>query len=806
MSKISNMKYLIALFIIISTFFKGNAQCDTSKNIVVTLEITTDSFPKENGWILSANDNSKFYGFTPSGTYTEPLKKYSYTYCVPKGQCLRLFLTDSEKNGIEYPGNISVFVNQKRVSYITYFLYSYNEYINCAVGETCGTPETISEGNFTTKFPSQFYDFTPKKNGYYKISTCDSTNQCDTKIWVYEECRESNPSNSNIGTILFNDNDNGCGKYAILPKSILEKNVPYVIRIGGDSCANKPIKWSIYHAGEISGCMDTASCNFNPLASIPTNDCIPQNSPLCKGPDLTLEREPIVQSMYMDEVDADKDPCLVNEGCLSGLGKRKVLRFDTKIKNIGDQDFYIGKPYANPSQFVFDNCHQHYHYRGYAEYLLFDDKGNRIPVGFKAGFCVLDFECKDTTAMKYSCANMGLSPRCTDIYEKELDCQWIDITTIPEGRYTFVARVNWDNSPDKLGHTEARNDNNWAQVCMDIKRQKDSVWFVLDTTNCQEYKDCKGIKYGASVNDCKGICAGKTLHGDLNNSNSQDQDDVLRYMKQAINQGGTATPCDDLNVDGRISITDAAMLSSCMNKGKRHLHDGSSSFHDHCRFPQVVVNQVDTVFFKIQNYNPVGKYFDVAMYNPNTHVNAYQLKFTGVEIGKVQSLVDSTKYNAKPIFGLNTRIVASLNLLDSTIRKSPSYKPLLRVHFLNQATTKVEIEAINDVTDRDGFTVMGKVEGSSIFVSSNKDMPLMNLNVSIQPHPVTNTSYLTFYNPENEVFQLEIFDISGQSMMKIKDIRQNEIELSTEQFASGLYVYKLSGGAGFASGKMVVQK
>jgi hypothetical protein len=401
---------------------------------------------------------------------------------------------------------------------------------------------------------------------------------------------------------------------------------------------------------------------------------------------------------------------------------------------------------------------------------------------------------------------MGLPTKCTDIYEKELACQWIDITNIPAGKYTLVARVNWDNSPDKLGHVESRTDNNWAQVCIQVKRQNDSVWVEKETLNCTPYVDCKGIKYGASVNDCNGICGGTAQRGDLNNNNLQDTDDVQKYIKQAVNQSGTASTCADLNADGLISIYDAALLSSCLNYGKRHIHVGSSSFHDHCRFPQNIVNQKDTVYFKIQNYNPIGKYFDVAMHNPSTNVNGYQLEFSGVDISKVQSLVDTTKYPVKPSYGLTSRIVGSLSLQDSVIRKSPSFKPLLRVFFSNQATTKVEIIAATDVSDRDAFKAIGKIQGQSIFVSANKDLPLMDLNVSIQPNPTMNDALLSFYNPENEVFKLEIYDLSGKNIFVMNNIRNDEVQINTENFATGIYFYKLSGAVGFATGKLVVQK
>ena len=35
----------------------------------------------------------------------------------------------------------------------------------------------------------------------------------------------------------------------------------------------------------------------------------------------------------------------------------------------------------------------------------------------------------------FSCTNMGISSGCSDVYASNLDCQWIDITGIPNGNY-----------------------------------------------------------------------------------------------------------------------------------------------------------------------------------------------------------------------------------------------------------------------------------------------------------------------------------------------------------------------------------
>lgn len=71
------------------------------------------------------------------------------------------------------------------------------------------------------------------------------------------------------------------------------------------------------------------------------------------------------------------DPRLVEVGgYLRGMGNRYIIRFATQIKNVGDADFYIGKAPDDPSepstQFVYDPCHHHWHYMGYAEYILYD--------------------------------------------------------------------------------------------------------------------------------------------------------------------------------------------------------------------------------------------------------------------------------------------------------------------------------------------------------------------------------------------------------------------------------------------------
>src|SRR5438876_8522576 len=70
----------------------------------------------------------------------------------------------------------------------------------------------------------------------------------------------------------------------------------------------------------------------------------------------------------------ESNDCTVAEGCVPA-GPRRLLAFDTQTRNIGTADLIMGNPVTN-SLFVFDPCHNHYHFIGFAEYRLLDTSSN----------------------------------------------------------------------------------------------------------------------------------------------------------------------------------------------------------------------------------------------------------------------------------------------------------------------------------------------------------------------------------------------------------------------------------------------
>ena len=154
------------------------------------------------------------------------------------------------------------------------------------------------------------------------------------------------------------------------------------------------------------------------------------------------------------------EECDLNEGC-GTPSTRRILRFDTETRNIGQADLVLGNPAGNPL-YVIDPCHGHHHLNDFAEYRLLDTNGVQVAVGNKVGFCLLDFYPWDPNAAPgyvFDCDYQGIQRGWADIYISALPCQWIDITGLPGGTYILELEVDPQNVI-----AEADEGNNVTQV------------------------------------------------------------------------------------------------------------------------------------------------------------------------------------------------------------------------------------------------------------------------------------------------------------------------------------------------------
>jgi hypothetical protein len=152
--------------------------------------------------------------------------------------------------------------------------------------------------------------------------------------------------------------------------------------------------------------------------------------------------------------------CEVEEG-LIGAGERRLIRYNTEVRNLGARDMVMPPPEDNPL-FEYHECHGHYHFRGFASSRLLDFEGNVLRTGNKVSFCLLDgmrWRSDAPTRRLYNCEVQGIQAGWADIYDSGLPGQWIEIGDLPAGTYQLELTVN----PDGI-LAETNYDNNVVTI------------------------------------------------------------------------------------------------------------------------------------------------------------------------------------------------------------------------------------------------------------------------------------------------------------------------------------------------------
>lgn len=763
------MKSIVSfLFILLSVSILAAQDCAMDENLVV-VSVQTDQYAVETSWdlvdgqgiVLAAGDNLQNF------------QLYVDSFCIDEGSCLTFTIYDSFSDGFSADGFAAVEFNSDLIFNVSSFESFVSTTFDCIPGKSCEEAILVSEETVAFESTGDWFKFIPETNGVYKISTCDDI-VCDTKIWVYDGCSNLLLVDGHEGTTFYG-NDGDCGIQAEV-SGIMFADEEYFIRVRSEdvSCINDML--TISFVSPIIGCTNPDACNYNPLATEDDGSC-DLSGETCPQPDLLIDLGAIKNTLSIRQKIND-DECLINEGCMRGYGMRDIISFRTVIANVGDADFFVGRPEENPDQFDFDNCHDHYHYGGYAEYVLYDEYGQYIPIGFKNGFCVVDQNCPSQDMFKYSCNFMGISAGCLDIYDENLACQWMDITDIPDGNYTFVTRVNWDNSPDALGQIERDSLNNWAQVCIQIDRSQGQL-ALLQVEDCEPYVDCLGNLYGKAEIDCKGVCNGPAIRGDIDEDGTRSGLDRILYADQALEEAA-ATACTDLNADDRITVYDAALLTDCMLNGDDHVHENGTAAHDHCGFPAGIYNATTPIQFEISEFT--NEYFTLSMRNSASDIFAYQFKISGVQVESLENLVDG--YTAETVLKSdNTNQILVMSESNSYIPKSAVFNSLLKVNYINPSAPIICVEAIDFVNIK--YEQVGSdIDMDCVDLDDVSTQDYTVNEITVYPNPFTNKTYLKL--DISDEYLLELFDASGR-LVRMHSFIGNSFTVEKENLLVGLY-------------------
>jgi hypothetical protein len=784
----------------------ANAQSDCPPfSHLVRVEINPDQFWQEISWKITNADGTVVWHKDRCNFDSLLIRNY----CVPANQCVVFTIEDEFGDGMSPDGYYHLYLNNQKVFSNTKGNIGRSEstFMGCPVGTHCSNPLTAALGNLP-KGPRReaWYRFTPTVNGTYELSTCAGAKTCAAGIWVYSTCNGALLSNGPTGALFFSNQ--GCTNKGALATLYLAARQPYFFRIAyTDSlCQTDSVQAVFTYKGPVKGCMDAKACNYNPLAEI-TDICIYPDDPRCTdGPDLLVIEDSIRNQLRLQFIPAPTE-CGIIDGCFRGVKDRWMLEFGTYVKNIGNRDFYVGAPppdtSKNDGRFFWDICHQHWHYRGYAEYILFDAKGKRLAGGSKVGFCLFDRECNDGGLGKYSCRNMGISAGCGDFYERTLPCQSLDISGLAAGLYTLAVRVNWTRQPDLLGRVEKGYDNNWGQACFDLSYGKDGKPRLRLSAPCTPYTDCAGVRFGNAQPDCEGKCGGTIYHGDWNRNGVRNAEDVKACLT-GILEKKSASACTDLFADGQLDVYDAALLQECVQYGAKNEY---WNLRFPCQFPGGLYNPDEVVQLGVSGFSSASQTFQISMLNPAEGLVGLDFSVRGVEIERIESLTPG--FAGQIQFNREGRILV-LGTAENSIPVHKNPTAVLRIKYRKLTgepfCLQPSVVAVNRLYQKVDVKVGS---GRCRVISSERagqPLPIRpDFGFYISPNPWQTTTTLHFENRPEGPLQVEITDLTGKIVRSHLVTEGASLLLERKGLPPGVYFISAEGASGKATRRVVAE-
>jgi hypothetical protein len=110
------------------------------------------------------------------------------------------------------------------------------------------------------------------------------------------------------------------------------------------------------------------------------------------------------------------EDCEVQENMITA-GTHRLLRFSTESRNIGGADLVLGDPMGNPN-FEFQECHGHYHFKGFASYVLRAGDGTSRQKG-----------ARSASASKMFPAGIPRRRRATGTIARCREFEWAGVTS-----------------------------------------------------------------------------------------------------------------------------------------------------------------------------------------------------------------------------------------------------------------------------------------------------------------------------------------------------------------------------------------
>ena len=769
--------------------FYGHSQCPAGQ-AEIQVTIVPDGFPSEISWSLR---NASTNALIDTGGFTGD------TLCVPTGQCIRFTLYDSFGDGILGSGYYRLKLNGVLIAQGGQnYDHSITHYLNCPPGTSCVDPFTItSTGTYTAPTSDTWYRFIADTTGNFRFSTC-GLSSCDTRIYGYDHCVGIQFDDAVFGVTFYNDNF--CGLQSEVNYGMAEGDTVFV-RIGdaGIACGSMPINWQVSFTGPVTGCMDPAACNYNPLATVPDTNCV-YSGPLCQGPDLAPDLNYLISSLAINNNHVAQT-CEVQEGCIQGYGNRKLLYYGVQIWNHGTQPYWPGTYISNPNGYEWAPCHGHWHYKGFANSYLYDEQLNQVDFARKTSYAIINMTCQSPTS------DPPLAAGCSDIYGAGYACQWVDVTDLSPGLYHLVLKINPDGLPDQAGREETNLANNGVQVCIRLTQDAQGNKNFTIEPNCPVFTDCMGIPFGNTPTDCEGNCNGVRIRGDMNLDTLRNYTDVGLYLQQLADESIIPSLCNDLTGDSAYTVYDAARLNGCLKSmDSTHVHlGGYSGNHGHCNFPFHIDNPFDTITLGLSNLTENS--VDITVKNPYCFMLGAEFRIHGMVLDSVKPV--------SPIFSPDILSnpqghVVILSRDEFSLNKLYVPTPVFRAFFHQLTDSVICIEEITDVVNSNYEEVTAAI-GTCVMQESNptslNEWKWKSVALHVSPNPSRNHFRITIQGGLSRNTRYSVTDRLGRVIVS-SDLENdlNQFDINAADWPAGIYQLSLEGQDIQAAARLVIAR
>ena len=231
-----------------------------------------------------------------------------------------------------------------------------------------------------------------------------------------------------------------------------------VEQVGREICHHTlpyPTESCVDAMSRATGRVDTA-LHFERLAwNATTASAFRTGTPIRATADLTPRLDGLQENRIIYRY-IPADSCSIQERCVGGSGWRRLLQFTASIQNKGAKPLVLGSTAATSllrlnNDFEFSACHGHFHFSHYGQF----DFGS-FP-GDKRAFCVEStarwFNNEQVPLVHpFSCDNQGVETGWGDDYIAGVECQWVDITSVPAPKKgsTTTLPLSFQFNPDRF--------------------------------------------------------------------------------------------------------------------------------------------------------------------------------------------------------------------------------------------------------------------------------------------------------------------------------------------------------------------